>query len=73
MDKLNKNPLAQLFGGNMRKQRLHLGMSQEELAYKAGLHRNYISDVERGRRNVSIIAMGKIAAALNLELYELLK
>ena len=73
MKQNHKNPLQQLFGGNMRKQRLQLRISQEELAFRAGLHRNYISDVERGTRNVSIIAMGKIAAALEVELYELLR
>ncbi|MDD3383953.1 MAG: helix-turn-helix transcriptional regulator [Bacilli bacterium] len=43
-------------------------MTQEELAYRSNLHRNYISDVERGRRNISLIAIYKIAEGLNVSL-----
>lgn len=73
MDKQSGNPLQHIFGANMRKQRLNLNISQEELSFRAGLHRNYISDVERGTRNVSIISMEKIANGLGIDLYELLK
>ncbi len=73
MSKNSVNPLQQTFGANMRKQRLNLNISQEELSFRAGLHRNYISDVERGTRNVSIISMEKIANGLGVDLHELLK
>ncbi len=50
-----------------------MDISQEELSFRAGLHRNYISDVERGTRNVSLKAMEKIAHGLDTSLYKLLK
>jgi transcriptional regulator with XRE-family HTH domain len=43
-----------------------LGISQEEVASRAGLHRTYISDVERGARNLSVKSLSKISYALNL-------
>ncbi|NLC54568.1 MAG: helix-turn-helix transcriptional regulator [Erysipelothrix sp.] len=61
------------FGDNMRKRRLAMNISQEELSFRAGLHRNYISDVERGTRNVSLKAMQQIASGLETSLYKLLK
>jgi transcriptional regulator with XRE-family HTH domain len=52
----------------MRRQRLLLGLSQEELAEHAGLHRTYVGSVERAERNVSIEQMERIAVALGLPL-----
>lgn len=52
---------------------LRAGYSQEELAGKAGLHRTYMSDVERGKRNVSVENIKKIADALGVNPSELLK
>jgi transcriptional regulator with XRE-family HTH domain len=46
--------------------RAALGISQEELAHRAGLHRTYISDLERGARNPSIESVEKIARALDI-------
>jgi len=43
-----------------------MGISQEELAFLCGLHRTYISDIERGTRNVSLENIEKIARALNV-------
>lgn len=54
------------FGKNVRKLRSSLGITQEGLALKAGLHRNYISDMERGTRNVSLRAINKVANALGV-------
>jgi CheY-like chemotaxis protein len=54
------------FGKAVKKQRSELGISQEELADRAGLHRTYISDVERGARNVSLESIKKLAHALEL-------
>jgi transcriptional regulator with XRE-family HTH domain len=47
-------------------------LSQEELAFRAGLHRTYISLVERGKRKPTMEAVERIAIALNLELDELI-
>lgn len=45
--------------------------SQEELAFRCSVSKNYISDVERGKRNVSLKAIEKIARGLEVEIYEL--
>ena len=57
----------------MRKYRTEKGLSQEALADLAGLHRTYISAVERERRNISIDNIENIAAALNIDAYLLLQ
>jgi transcriptional regulator with XRE-family HTH domain len=51
-------------GEAIRKKRLQLGLSQERLAEKAGLHWTYIGGIERGERNVSLLNIVKIARAL---------
>ncbi len=60
------------FGEKMRKIRLDLGYSQEELSFKTGLHRTYISSVERGKRNISITNIKKLADALDLKMKDLM-
>lgn len=52
------------FGSAVRKQRKNLGISQEELAGRAGLHRTYVADIERGARNISLASIEKVAVAL---------
>jgi transcriptional regulator with XRE-family HTH domain len=47
--------------------------SQEKLAEKADLHRNYIGDIERGEENVSIDALRRIATALKVRLSDLVR
>ena len=59
------------FGRRVRELRLGLGLSQEELAERAGLHRNYVGGLERGERNVALINIGKLARALNVSPTEL--
>ena len=56
--------LKALLGAAIKAERSALGISQEELAYRADLHRTYISDVERGARNPSIESIQKLASAL---------
>lgn len=73
MKNQSKDHSQKKFGENMRKRRLAMDISQEELSFRSNLHRNYISDVERGTRNVSLKAMGKIASGLDTSLYKLLK
>ena len=58
---------------NMKKYRGIVDISQEELAYRCGLHRTYISDVERCNRNISIDNIEKIAIALSVSPADLLK
>lgn len=59
-------------GKKIKELRLKAGYSQEELAAKAGLHRTYMSDVERGERNVSVENIEKIVKALGVKSSDLL-
>ncbi|HMP81888.1 MAG TPA: response regulator [Verrucomicrobiota bacterium] len=56
------------FGSLVRQRRIKLGISQEELAERANLHRTYVCDVERGARNVSLKSIERLAAALDVSL-----
>jgi CheY-like chemotaxis protein/DNA-binding XRE family transcriptional regulator len=56
------------FGAAVRFLRKGLGISQEELAGRAGLHRTYVADVERGARNLSLASIEKLAQALGVSL-----
>jgi CheY-like chemotaxis protein/DNA-binding XRE family transcriptional regulator len=60
------------FGTSVRTWRGRLGISQEELAGRAGLHRTYICDVERGARNVTLRSIEKLAQALEISVSTLL-
>jgi len=60
------------FGDRVRELRKKLNISQEELAFRANLHKNYVSDVECGRRNVSLKAIEQFANGLDVPLKELL-
>ena len=64
--------IIRVFGSNLRKYRLERNLSQERFAEICGLHRTYISDVERFQRNVSLENVQRIAVALDLEPYLLL-
>ena len=66
-----KNDIKKEFGKKVKQFRLELGISQEELAFRSGLHRTYISDLERGNRNVSLETIQKIANALNISIDKL--
>jgi len=63
--------LKTLLGMAIKTQRASLGISQEELAYRAGLHRTYVSDLERGARNPSIESIEKLAGALQVSVSHL--
>ena len=58
---------TQTFGERVRARRNELGDSQEQLATRAGLHWTFIGQVERGRRNISLHNILKIAAALKVD------
>lgn len=61
-----------LLAWNVKKLRVARGLSQEKLGLEAGLERVAISQVERKRINLGIDSLGKIAGALDVEIYELL-
>lgn len=65
--------LVQLLGQNVRRFRVERGLSQEELAFRAGMKRSYLSDMERGTRNPSVRALGRVAEALEIAPDTLLK
>ena len=64
--------IIKIFSKNVKYYRKKLGISQEKLAELADLHRTYISSVELGKRNISILNIEKIANALGVVPYKLL-
>jgi transcriptional regulator with XRE-family HTH domain len=60
------------FAQRLREARIERGLSQEELAARAGLHRTYVSSVERFERNITIDNMERLARAIDLEVVDLL-
>lgn len=72
MEKRNQKQSARMvFATNLRRARRLKDISQEALALDAGLSRTYISEVERGERNISIDNMGLLADALQIPLKDL--
>lgn len=63
--------ILEVFGVNLRKYREDLGLSQEKFAEICGLHRTYISDVERFQRSISLKNVQKIADALGVKTHKL--
>jgi transcriptional regulator with XRE-family HTH domain len=64
--------LRRIFGDNVRARRKALGLSQEELADRAQVHRTFIGHVERAETNVSIDNIARISAALEIAASKLL-
>lgn len=63
--------IVKVFGNNVKKYRVALGISQEAFAEKCGLHRTYISAIECYRRSISLENIQRIADALEIETYKL--
>lgn len=63
--------LLKTFGLKVQQIRKELGLSQEELAYRAGVHRTYIGMIERAERNITLTNIKKIADALQVEIKDL--
>lgn len=59
------------FGNKIKDLRIQKGYSQEELANRAGIDRTYISDIEKGERNVSLKIIEKLAISFEMEIHEL--
>lgn len=72
MPAAGSDPLFGAFGAAVRALRTRRGLTQEALAERAQLHRTYVTDVELGRRNVSLYNIGRIAAALDVSMKELI-
>jgi len=67
-----EKPIAATFGAVLREKRLEAGISQEQLADRAGLHRTYVSLIERGKRTASIEVVRRVAAALGVTMADLI-
>lgn len=65
--------LVTVFATNVRRRRLELGLSQEELAERAGVHRTYVGMLERREKNVTLQSIERLAGALGVEPYVLLQ
>lgn len=63
--------IVKIFGTNLKKYRIAMGISQEALADKCGMHRTYISAIECYRRSISLENIQRIADALGIETYKL--
>lgn len=70
---LQKSEIIAILSKNMKETRLGQKITQEELSFRSGLHRNYISDTERGTRNISLEAIEKIAKGLDVEIADLFR
>jgi transcriptional regulator with XRE-family HTH domain len=62
----DQTDIKQRFGLAIKQRRHELGISQEELSFRVGLHRTYISDIERGSRNPSLENIAKLAKELEI-------
>jgi len=68
-----RDPVLVAFGLAIQKRRRDMGISQEEAASRAGIHRTYFADVERGARNVGLKNLVAIARGLDVTPSDLLK
>lgn len=63
---MNEIEILKRFGSRVRDLRKIIHISQEELSFRSGLHRNYICDVENGKRNLALRAIYQIAHGLGV-------
>ena len=68
---LMKQKILVKFGNKVREHRLKIGLSQEELAARAEVHRTYIGMIERAEKNITLVNIEKIARALQIEVKDL--
>ena len=64
--------ITKILSRNIRRLRGDMGLSQEKLAYKCGLHRTYVGAVERGERNITLSSLELLASALDVDVPNLL-
>jgi len=68
---VKKKDILTVVGNNIRRIRLSQGMSQNQLAFEAGVTREFINKVESGKNNISITNLEKIAQILEIDIKEL--
>ena len=71
MAKRGKTDIRHRFGFAVKVRREQLELTQEDLAERAGIHRTYLSDIERGTRNPSLVNIDRLATALSISLPQL--
>ena len=64
----NKSEISVKFGERVRELRIQKGLSQEQLAHIANVHRTYIGMIERAEKNITLVNIEKIAKALGIKL-----
>ncbi len=69
---MDKQPILLKFGKSVQQHRKALGLSQEQLADKAGVHRTYIGMIERAEKNITLCNMERVAKALEINIKDLL-
>ena len=73
MKKRGRPDIQERFGFAVKVRREELGLTQEDLAERAGIHRTYLSDIERGGRNPSLVNIDRLAKGLMLPPSELFR
>jgi transcriptional regulator with XRE-family HTH domain len=73
MKRRAKADIQERFGYAVKLRREELGLTQEDLAEKARIHRTYLSDVERGTRNLSLVNIERLATGLSMPISDLFK
>jgi len=68
----SKEKILIKFGEKVRQLRKDKGLSQEQLAFKANLHRTYVGMIERAEKNITLLNIEKIANSLDVEISQLL-
>jgi ribosome-binding protein aMBF1 (putative translation factor) len=69
--KRTQQDIKSRFGAAVKKRRYEINLSQEALAERAGLHRTYVADIERGARNLALENIEKLAVALEISISDL--
>lgn len=69
---MNNKKILKIFGNHLKLLRIEKGMTQEDLAEKAEFSRSYFTEIETGKRNISLINLNKLARALEVSLSELM-
>lgn len=72
ISKMDKSNILEKFGEKLKQLRKVKGLSQEQLAEKANLHRTYIGMIERAEKNITLLNIEKIANALDTKISSLL-
>lgn len=63
----SRNTVQEAIGKRIRQQRAHLGLSQMGLAERCGMHFTFVSSIERGERNISVVTLLRLAQGLGVE------